>query len=190
MVNIHHIKSELVNTTVAPGRKVIPEEMKEAEILAQYLNIPHTFVDQGKYNHTDCPTWDGHVLALNKHIKPWNFIHEIAHFQVCPRYRIKQKEWGLGWSPESNVRVKATVKYSTAQREEAWASLLGILWEKFMGFDYGQTLLAHNLATLVDDKVVLDETLPNRIDDILKSLYSFELINGFGVPNFNSRSRR
>lgn len=189
MLNLHYIKSELVNTTIVSGRRVIPREMQEAEKLAKYLRIDCTFVDQGKYSHTDCPTWDGEVLTVSKHIKPWNLIHEIAHFQVCPKYRIRQKEWGLGWSPESNVRVKATVKYSTAQKEESWASLLGILWEKFLGFDYGQTLLAHNLAELVDTKIVLDESLPNSIDDILKALYSLELINGLGVPNFNARSR-
>ncbi|MGH6982380.1 MAG: hypothetical protein ACREFC_14355 [Stellaceae bacterium] len=60
-------------------------------------------------------------------------LHEVAHWQMAGPRRRRAFEFGLGPGPETGHRAaadRATLLTGLArEREEATASLLGILWE-------------------------------------------------------------
>jgi hypothetical protein len=60
-------------------------------------------------------------------------LHEVAHWQMADARRRRACEFGLGPGPETGHRAaaeRATLLTGMArEREEALASLLGILWE-------------------------------------------------------------
>ncbi len=76
-------------------------------------------------------SWDGHVIRTRS--EPSVLLHEIAHWQICPAARRPLPDFGLGAGPESGRKAEADDARATDQavqeREEAMASLLGILWE-------------------------------------------------------------
>jgi hypothetical protein len=79
--------------------------------------------------------WDGQAIrALSE---PCVLLHEIAHWQICPRERRGLFDFGLGAGPETGRRGEAEAArladFATQEREEAMASLLGILWETVLG---------------------------------------------------------
>ncbi|HEY4135782.1 MAG TPA: hypothetical protein VGO34_11265 [Alphaproteobacteria bacterium] len=80
-------------------------------------------------------SWDGQaVRALSE---PAVLLHEIAHWQICPPARRELYDFGLGAGPETGRRDDAEsarlADQATQEREEAMASLLGILWETELG---------------------------------------------------------
>lgn len=80
-------------------------------------------------------SWDGSVIrALSE---PAVLIHEIAHWQICPPARRGLQDFGLGAGPETGRHAEAeaarSVDQAVQEREEAMASLLGILWEAELG---------------------------------------------------------
>ncbi len=76
-------------------------------------------------------SWDGR--AVRAHTEPYVLIHEVAHFQLASPERRRRIDFGLGPGPETGDRSAAdrdAVLFGLArEREEASASLLGILWE-------------------------------------------------------------
>jgi len=64
-------------------------------------------------------------------------LHEIAHFQLAAPARRRLAEFGLGPGPETGDRRtaerQAVLRGIAREREEAMASLLGILWEVELG---------------------------------------------------------
>ena len=64
-------------------------------------------------------------------------LHEIAHFQLAAPARRRLADFGLGPGPESGDRStaqrQAVLHGVDREREEAKASLLGILWEAELG---------------------------------------------------------
>jgi hypothetical protein len=79
--------------------------------------------------------WDG--TAMRAGTEAYVLLHEIAHWQMADRRRRRAREFGLGPGPETGHRAaaeRATVLTGAArEREEAMASLLGILWEAELG---------------------------------------------------------
>lgn len=80
-------------------------------------------------------SWDGGTIrALSE---PCVLLHEIAHWQICPTARRGLYDFGLGAGPETGRRDEADAArladFATQEREEAMASLLGILWETELG---------------------------------------------------------
>ncbi|HEX4111880.1 MAG TPA: hypothetical protein VH020_05035 [Stellaceae bacterium] len=75
--------------------------------------------------------WDGRRLRAGT--EAYVLLHEIAHWQLADRRRRRAREFGLGPGPETGHRAaaeRATLLIGLArEREEALASLLGILWE-------------------------------------------------------------
>lgn len=75
--------------------------------------------------------WNG--SALRAETEAYVLLHEIAHFQVAPQERRALIDFGLGPGPETGDRAAAaratTIFGLEREREEALASLLGILWE-------------------------------------------------------------
>jgi hypothetical protein len=76
-------------------------------------------------------SWDGKVVRSRS--EPSVLLHEIAHWQICPPARRHLPDFGLGAGPETGRKQVADAARATdpatQEREEAMASLLGILWE-------------------------------------------------------------
>lgn len=85
-------------------------------------------------------SWNGN--ALRSATEAYVLLHEVAHFQIAPQARRCAIDFGLGPGPETGNRAAAEsaamVFGVEREREEAAASLLGILWE----VEFGQPGLA------------------------------------------------
>ncbi len=79
--------------------------------------------------------WNGHALRIET--EAYVLLHEIAHFQLAAPRRRRVVDFGLGAGPETGDRAgadaAATLDPVARDREEARASLLGILWEADLG---------------------------------------------------------
>lgn len=83
----------------------------------------------------DGVTWDGKAVAVR--MEPSVIIHEVAHYQLAPAHRRGLVDFGVGAGPESGDKQAAErdrrVFGTDCDREEALASLLGVLWEAELG---------------------------------------------------------
>ena len=91
-------------------------------------------------------SWDGAVLRCET--EAYVLLHEVAHFQVAAPARRAAVDFGLGPGPETGDRARAVQAQSlfglAREREEAMASLLGILWEAELGHPALASLLDQN----------------------------------------------
>ena|SRR5487761_146557 len=91
-------------------------------------------------------SWDG--AALRCDIEAYVLLHEVAHFQLASPARRARVDFGLGPGPETGDRARAARAQSlfglAREREEAMASLLGILWEAELGHPALASLLDQN----------------------------------------------
>lgn len=80
-------------------------------------------------------SWDG--TAARCDTEAYVLLHEAAHFQLAAPERRRRIDFGLGPGPETGARARAeeaALLHGLArEREEAMASLLGILWEAELG---------------------------------------------------------
>lgn len=80
-------------------------------------------------------SWNGE--ALRSGTEAYVLLHEVAHFQLAAPARRPRIDFGLGPGPETGRREEAeraaTLHGLAREREEAMASLLGILWEVEFG---------------------------------------------------------
>jgi hypothetical protein len=80
-------------------------------------------------------TWDGQAVAIR--MEPSVIIHEVAHYQLAGPERRHLADFGLGAGPESGDKARCEsdrrVFGVDCDREEALASLLGVLWEAELG---------------------------------------------------------
>lgn len=85
-------------------------------------------------------SWNG--TAVRSDTEAYVLLHEAAHFQLAAPARRHVIDFGLGPGPETGARAaaeRAALLFGVArEREEAMASLLGILWE----VEFGQPALA------------------------------------------------
>jgi len=85
-------------------------------------------------------SWDGREVRTGT--EAYVLLHEAAHFQLASPTRRRKIDFGLGPGPETGSRdiaQRAASLFGLArEREEAKASLLGILWE----VEFGQPALA------------------------------------------------
>ncbi len=85
-------------------------------------------------------SWNG--TAARSDTEAYVLLHEAAHFQLAAPARRQAIDFGLGPGPETGARDRAeraaTIFGLAREREEAKASLLGILWE----VEFGQPALA------------------------------------------------
>jgi hypothetical protein len=84
---------------------------------------------------SDHVSWDG--MAARGDIEAYVLLHEAAHFQLAAPERRRSIDFALGPGPETGNRDAASraarVFGLAREREEAMASLLGILWEVELG---------------------------------------------------------
>src|SRR5215469_5753979 len=83
-----------------------------------------------------CPfNWDG--TALNGATEAYVILHEVAHFVLAPPERRELIEFGLGPGPDTldhaAAERAAVVSLLAREKDEAAASLLGIVWEAALG---------------------------------------------------------
>ena len=80
-------------------------------------------------------TWDGRAVSVR--MEPSVIIHEVAHYQIAPADRRHLADFGLGAGPESGDKARGEADRRVfgvdCDREEALASLLGVLWEAELG---------------------------------------------------------
>lgn len=90
--------------------------------------------------------WNG--TALRSKTEAYVLLHELAHYQLAAPDRRGQVDFGLGPGPETGDRDRAaqaqTLFGLAREREEAMASLLGILWEAELGQPALASLLDQN----------------------------------------------
>jgi hypothetical protein len=79
--------------------------------------------------------WDG--AALNGATEAYVILHEIAHFALAPAERRGLVEFGLGPGPDTldrdTAERAAVLPPLEREKDEAAASLLGIIWEAELG---------------------------------------------------------
>ena len=80
-------------------------------------------------------SWDG--AAFRVETEAYVLLHELAHYQLAAPARRRTIDFGLGPGPETGDRgraERASMLFGLErEREEAMASLLGILWEAELG---------------------------------------------------------
>ena len=80
-------------------------------------------------------SWDG--TAFRVETEAYVLLHELAHYQLAAPLRRGTIDFGLGPGPETGDRERAEraalLFGLEREREEAMASLLGILWEAELG---------------------------------------------------------
>jgi hypothetical protein len=90
--------------------------------------------------------WDGAVVRGGT--EAYVLLHELAHFQLAAPPRRQRIDFGLGPGPETGKReaaqAAATLFGLATEREEAMASLLGILWEVEFGHPACASFLDQN----------------------------------------------
>ena len=160
------------------------DDMSLVTAILDILPIPYVFVRPTEGKFTDSYTWDGSTLTLSKKITVSNVLHELAHYQIASAARRKLPEYGLGLSPESVRRVVPTVKHNASEKEERVASILGIIWERNLGFDFRKTL--HNHVWIDYRGNEIDE---HDMDESLLTLYKYKLIDENGNPKLRLRGK-
>jgi hypothetical protein len=97
-------------------------------------------------------SWDGQVIRTRS--EPSVLLHEIAHWLICPPARRPLFDFGLGAGPESGRKAEADAARiadpATQEREEAMASLLGILWEAEFGLPAMEAFAEQNWLERVE----------------------------------------
>jgi hypothetical protein len=130
--------------------------------------------------------WDGR--ALRSATEAYVLLHEIAHFQLAAPSRRRRVDFGLGPGPETGDRARAerdaVIGGLAREREEAMASLLGILWEVALG--------QPALASFLDQNWL--EGVPRsgaarHFADMLAALADAGFITASGRPTRHLRGR-
>ena len=145
----------------------------------------------GEHGIAVCPgspaldfSWNGEVLRGDT--EAYVLLHEIAHFQLAAPMRRRTIDFGLGAGPETGDRSTAdrvACLFGIArEREEAMASLLGILWEV--------ELAQPALASFLDQNWLEGAGSPaaaSHFETILAALHGGGFIDGNGRPTRHLR---
>ncbi|HZB91281.1 MAG TPA: hypothetical protein VE397_07565 [Stellaceae bacterium] len=130
-------------------------------------------------------SWDG--AALRADTEAYVLLHEVAHFQLASPERRRCTDFGLGPGPETGDRAAAVRAASlfglAAEREEAMASLLGILWEASLGHPA--------LASFLDQNWLEGAERPGTAEHFrttLAALAEGGFVSEAGRPTFGLRS--
>jgi hypothetical protein len=121
-------------------------------------------------------SWDGRALRTGT--EAYVLLHEIAHFQLAPPGRRRRIDFGLGPGPETGDRLlaerQAEVPATLREREEAMASLLGILWEVELG--------QPGLASFLDQNWLEGGGAARHFKDVLAALRRGGFVTAAGRP--------
>jgi len=128
--------------------------------------------------------WNGR--ALREDSESYVLLHEVAHFQLAPPRRRAVPEFGLGPGPDTGNRVEAEAVRSAfglaSDREEAEASLLGILWEAALGHPA--------LASFLDQNWLEGwrrGAAATHFESVLQRLFNGGFVDAAGAPTLTLR---
>ena len=94
-------------------------------------------------------SYDGHRIATDRPVS--TVVHDIAHYICASNWRRRMPEFGLGPGPDARDGFARLVTgFRFAEREEARASMLGIMFEYAQGWAARDTLRDHNWIPGVD----------------------------------------
>lgn len=128
----------------------------------------------GDHNHL----YAGDGVVRGRH--DFDLLHEVAHFQIASQSRRFKPGYGLGPEPEAtNLDADQLVSNETADNEESLASLLGILWQRHFGSDWGHTLTLHGWCVHAD-----------TIIDTVHELLEWNLLDSRGTPKVHLRDKQ
>ena len=117
--------------------------------------------------------WDG--TALNAATEAYVILHEVAHYALAPPERRGLIEFGVGPGPDTLDRDAAeraaALPLLEREKDEAAASLLGIIWEA--------QLAQPALASFLDQNWLegLDRSAPAHFAAVLGTLRDRGLLN-------------
>jgi hypothetical protein len=121
-------------------------------------------------------SWDGRRLRADT--EAYVLLHEVAHFQLAPPERRGLVDFGLGPGPDTEDRAAAEactrLEGAERDREEAAASLLGILWEAELG--------QPALASFLDQNWLEGAGAPRHFETVLARLGAEGFIDADGRP--------
>ncbi|KPF88032.1 hypothetical protein IP70_00665 [alpha proteobacterium AAP38] len=124
-------------------------------------------------------SYDGHAIRTRS--EAYVLIHEVAHWLVAPPERRGLIDFGLGAGPESGRIEEANRALAVGQddqiREEALASLLGILWEVELGQPAILAFLEQNWLEGWERPACAE-----NLTDNVEALFQAGLINADGRP--------
>lgn len=131
----------------------------------------------------DAFSWDGRVVRTRSETAV--LLHEIAHWQVAPPKRRPVPDFGLGAGPETGRVEEADaarcVDDAIKEREEDLASLLGILWEAYLG---GPAIIAFCEQNWLElhDRPGTAQHFSSCVEDLV----SRGLIDSRGIPQITN----
>lgn len=132
-------------------------------------------------------SWDGKVVRSRSETSV--LLHEIAHWQICPPERRHLPDFGLGAGPETGRKQVADAARATdpatQEREEAMASLLGILWEAHLNLPALAAFAEQNWLESYDRSGT-----PAYFATVIGWLYDAGLIDDRALPVIDRRPRR
>ena len=122
--------------------------------------------------------WDGG--ALNGATEAYVILHEVAHFALAPPVRRGLVEFGLGAGPDTldrdTAERAAVLPLLEREKDEAAASLLGIIWEAELG--------QPALASFLDQNWLegLDRSAAGHFTAVVETLRQRELLKVERAP--------
>jgi hypothetical protein len=129
-------------------------------------------------------SWNGE--ALRGDTEAYVLLHEIAHYQLAAPERRQLIDFGLGAGPETGDRRAADGAARLfglpREREEAMASLLGILWEVELGQPALASFLDQNWLEGAGSAAAAD-----HFETVLAALLRGGFIDEDGRPTYRRR---
>lgn len=142
-------------------------------------------IGPGSPRESDAVSWDG--TALCHDTEAYVLVHEVAHFQLAAPARRHRVDFGHGPGPETGDTARAiraqTLFGLARDREEAMASLLGVLWESDLGHPA--------LASLIDQNWFEGAGRPRaaaHFETIFAALLAGGFVTALGAPTRQLRS--
>jgi hypothetical protein len=124
-------------------------------------------------------SWDGHGARCET--EAYVLLHEAAHFQLAAPARRRCIDFGLGPGPETGKRAAAAREARlfglAREREEAMASLLGVLWEAELGHPALASFLDQNWLEGAGRTAAAA-----HFQDVLAALTAGEFVTAAGRP--------
>jgi hypothetical protein len=131
-------------------------------------------------------SWNGKDLALYDHkgeLRDNNcMLHELSHFLVATQIARRKPEFGCDTAPYIGSLQIDSSHYGSSMQQfyETRASMLGIFYERELGFCWPYTFCDHNWDILLDGQEQTPDgtTLP----EVITWLYDHHHIDGDGRP--------
>jgi hypothetical protein len=129
-------------------------------------------------------SWDGRGVRCDT--EAYVLLHEAAHFQLAAPARRRRIDFGLGPGPETGARAAAEQQAClfglAREREEAMASLLGILWEVELGHPALASFLDQNWLEGADRPAAV-----GHFRNVLDALIAGGFVTAAGRPTLAVR---